>query len=123
VVIDTYLSGRPSERQERHRFGLYFATSELARLPVARLDAGRIETFLQGWSGRLGPESHEQMDKLSSAVPPMGLAHLLPTNASRPAEGPEVPTEKTSTNSDVEWRARLESNQRPSASETDALSI
>src|SRR5471030_1746970 len=55
--IDTYLSGRPSERQERHRFGLYFATSELARLPVVLLDAGRIETFVQGWSGQLGPES------------------------------------------------------------------
>src|SRR5471032_951412 len=37
--MDTYLSGRPSERQERHRFRLYFETSELARLPVAHLDA------------------------------------------------------------------------------------
>jgi hypothetical protein len=59
--IDTYVAGRTSERQERDRFRLYFETSELARLPVARLDAGRIETFLQSFSGQLGPESTNKL--------------------------------------------------------------
>jgi len=59
--IDTYVAGRTSERRERDRFRLYFEHSELAWLPVARLDAGRIETFLQSWSGQLGPESTNKL--------------------------------------------------------------
>jgi integrase len=59
--IDTYVASRTSERQERDRFRVYFETSELARIPVARLDAGRIETFLQSWSGQLGPESTNKL--------------------------------------------------------------
>lgn len=65
---------------------------------------------------------HAQVDKLSAAVPPMGLAHLLPTNASSPTDGPETPSENAPANSDVEWRAWQESNLRPAASKAAALS-
>jgi integrase len=65
---------------------------------------------------------HEQVDRLSTAVPPMGLAHLLPTNSSSPAVGAKERAENTAKNSDVEECAWQESNLRPAASKAAALS-
>src|SRR5712664_1466533 len=64
--LDTYVKGRPSERQEEGRFRLYFDGDEFAALPVVALTAAQLEVFLQRWSREdLAPAS---VNKLRAMV-------------------------------------------------------
>ena len=64
--LDTYVAGKTWARQEEDRFRLYFEGSELGALPVALLDAGRVEVHLQSWTQRgLAPAS---VNKLRAMV-------------------------------------------------------
>src|SRR5207237_7717276 len=53
-------------RREENRFRAYFDSTELVRLPVVALTAGRLEAFLQHWSQQgLAPAS---VNKLRAMV-------------------------------------------------------
>src|SRR5439155_5594227 len=64
--LATYVAGKGWAGREENRFRRYFETTELARLPVVALTAGRLELFLQHWSQQgLAPAS---INKLRAIV-------------------------------------------------------
>src|SRR5712664_2130668 len=64
--LDTYVTGKSWAGREEDRFRLYFQSTDLVRLPVVTLTAGRLELFLQDWSRRgLAPAS---INKLRAMV-------------------------------------------------------
>jgi hypothetical protein len=64
--LNTYVAGKTWASREEDRFRLYFESTDLVRLPLVALTAGRLELFLQHWSQKgLGPAS---VNKLRATV-------------------------------------------------------
>jgi integrase len=64
--LNTYVAGKTWAGREEDRFRLYFESTDLVRLPLVALTAGRLELFLQHWSQKgLGPAS---VNKLRAMV-------------------------------------------------------
>ncbi len=55
--LDTYSRGSPSHEKNLSVVRRHLLGSELAALPLVAVTAGRVETFLQGKSRELGPQS------------------------------------------------------------------
>jgi integrase len=63
--LDTYVAGKTWAGREENRFRLYFESTDLIRLPVVALTAGRLELFLQHWSQKgLAPASVNKLRAL-----------------------------------------------------------
>src|SRR5258705_1066908 len=64
--LNTYVAGKTWAGREEDRFRLYFENTDLVRLPLVALTAGRLELFLQHWSQKgLAPAS---VNKLRAMV-------------------------------------------------------
>src|SRR2546425_2234167 len=64
--LNTYVAGKTWASREEDRFRLYFESTDLVRLPLVALTAGRLELFLQRGSQKgLGPAS---VNKLRAMV-------------------------------------------------------
>ncbi len=93
--LKTYVAGKSWAGREEDRLRLYFESTELVRLPVVALTAGRLELFLQHWSQQgLAPAS---VNKLRAMVRTAfnrarraGLVHgQNPTSDTQPRKVPK----------------------------------